>query len=424
MNSLKLLLSTLFVFALTGTNQCNAGDTERLAKLLEARFQQLLNLGWAYESAEHSGKPVDWGTVNIRTTDPFATVHEDGFDSFRVVPNAKMKGTAVANAVDGRLKVEFTDPNGITFLVAFDGEKYISTVPMTNREGSPASSLVEVSAAARAGTFHDAGLIASGYHYSPIRIPQLANCFRSSEFSISVPEFLAVLKSNDLRHKVQPVDGSNIAVEFPGYFDDKEIGSVVYTFNLEHAASLENVEWISKVGWSAQESIEFLNTPSLLGLYFPQEARKVNWSSARGTKFTFYDWKKANESGLEVEIPDGAIVQDHVRMLAYSESGGPVNEARSSKQYAQQYELVGLPFAISRKPYVILGIVSVGLILIIWILYRKKRLRETVAIYFLISAVSGCNSSIETDPPYASQHPPSQFRVKWDDGWKVDLGLK
>lgn len=379
-------LTCAFVAVFFSCGKAHADATERLALKLASRFEQVQSLKWRFESDRLIGKPIDWTTASV-SSDPFAETKKTGIDTFQPVSDSVVAGKAtVIN--DHLFAIDFVQ-QGRSYKTYFDGKVFAQRTP-TGVDGrdEKGPDVIEITETAAAGDLRGLGFSVSGYHFSPMRIPQLRSCFGSIDESISVAELIQLLRDENIKKRVFSVDGIFTA-EFKAFVDSKEAGVVKYSF--ESDGFLLSIGWVAGEHWSASETVDFGKPVTLESTRLPLSVLFVDWPNSASRRFSFQEWGSAEISDLDFNIPDGALVSDSVNQLAYTNSGGMLNEARAAKLYAMQNGLA-LPEersapTKSRVGMIVLGVLTAMLVIGFLINKRKSVANSDVSKFMFLLVV-------------------------------------
>jgi hypothetical protein len=406
------ILITLFAL---GNRACPA--QEELAEVLKARLTQCIRFAWSFEGRELNRAPIDWTRLSADESDPLRKVHQEGLAAFKPKEGKSWQGKAVLDTGDGRFKYDFV-MQGQRYGSYFDGKFHATNSPTKTKEGD-GPAMLEIGVKPQVANVFELGLFSVGFHYLPCRVVQVCECFGTSEESIPLEDLIELIQDDAIDKKVEQKEGQYV-VRFPAFVRDQDGvhsgGEVAYTFGMDGA--LEAVAWKGGELWSPTCTVRFANQASVKGTRVPSEVEYVDWMAGYARRLRFDEWRQSQDHDFAFDIPEGAMVTDHVNQLAYKNSGSAVQESRSAQLYALQHGLK-LPNPQSRWGYMrilsILGLITLGLVGII----RKWKYGSFLVLPVAVSVIAGCGNR-SSDAGYQNTPPVEKVGV-WQNGvgWKL-----
>ncbi len=333
----------LLVFALhCMTYTANAAEVDALLTMLEARARTVSVLKWRFESYSIRGPDVFALSGNGKAPELLNNEFNDLNDYRR--EGTSIDGLAIADFRKLNFKIEFkfksTDKAQTTVeryqTVAFNGNVFAKlTLPprgsKTKSQVVLASEIIDVSTT-------NSRLGDCGYNLFPSRVPLIVGAFGIPETSVSVSEFVAMVRSRKENVTFSKLSDEEWKLVVPVRRYNKEFGNCEFVFNPKLGGSLSRIRRVHF--GKNQEEILFTTARTNTGKYLPRKVVRVHWTSGTGSCTTVDDIvempNSIGEDYFKIKIPQGAVVQDNARRMVYIASSGPINEAEATARYGTE----------------------------------------------------------------------------------------
>lgn len=407
LNGIVFILVSVSLSIAVSPDVCLSAEGE-IISLLEARLQHGSRYSWSFDGEMFQREPIDWTKASV-TSDPLQEIHSQGFSAFKPIAGQKWIGISVSDAIGGKFKFEF-EMTGKKYASYSDGKSFVTATPTQMGEGD-GPSLVEIGAAPDVGKLGELAVECAGYDYAPFRIRQFWKCFGSQEKSIYLADFIHLLRNEAIEKEIRTQD-DKFVVSFPAFTDEMRSGDVIYTF--DNLGTLEFIAWKAGKHWSASYTVEITNEAGPNGIKVPSNVKYIDWSSARARNFDFSNWSIPDDTVFGFDIPEGAIVNDHVNQLSYTNVGNASAEARAMQLYALQHDLALPPPArrIRRTSVLLLGFIfALGIALVV--LRKWKHGSFFLIPLAILLSSSGCRESDLPGTPAGRETLRSEVSPLW-----------
>jgi hypothetical protein len=196
-------------------------------------------------------------------------------------------------------------------------------------------------------------------------------------------------------------------------------GEMTYEFGADGA--LEFVAWKAGKNWSPSLTIAIENEIASFGIRVPRKVEYVDWAGGRLRSMHFSNWRIPSAEDFTFDIPENAVVTDHINQLVYTKVEGTLTESRAARLYALQHGLQ-LPDPESRGNTIAFFIVVAAASVLALAIVYKWRHGNSLALLCVLMPSSGCSNASTVNDDEAIQLVGKQesFAV-WHEGigWKT-----